>query len=64
MNEISTMDWLIVIISLVFWLTPVALTIHLAVMRNKSNTVKAQVSYIYGGLWAIALCGYLWIFLK
>jgi hypothetical protein len=50
--------------SLMFWLTPIALTIHLAVQKNKSNTYKKKLGYIYGGLWAIACLGYGWLFFQ
>jgi hypothetical protein len=50
--------------SLLFWLTPIALTIHLAVQKNKSNAYKKRLGYIYGGLWAIACLGYAWLFIQ
>ena len=49
-------------LSLLFWLTPIALTIHLAVKQAESNTYKKRLGYIYGGLWAIAFLGYGWLF--
>lgn len=45
-------------LSVLFWLTPVALTIHLAIQRKESNNYKKKLGYIYGGLWAIAFLGY------
>lgn len=64
MNETTSLDWLTVTVSLIFWTAPFALTIHLAVIRNKSKRAKLQVSYIYGVLWAIALSSYLWMFFR
>ena len=49
-------------LSLLFWFTPVALTIHLAISQHKSNLYKKRLGYIYGGLWAIAFLGYGWLF--
>lgn len=51
-------------LSLLFWLTPVALTIHLAIKKAESNTYKKRLGYIYGGLWAIAFLGYGWLYIK
>ncbi|WP_019508100.1 hypothetical protein [Pleurocapsa sp. PCC 7319] len=51
-------------LSVLFWLTPVALTIHLAIQRKKSNNYKKKLGYIYGGLWAIAFLGYCWLFIN
>ncbi len=64
MPEIMGIDWLIMAISLIFWLTPIALTIHLALIKHQSNSTKIKVAYIYSGLWAIAIVGYLWLFLS
>ncbi len=64
MIKITTSNWMIILISFVFWLSPVAVTIHLAVKRNKSNLYKIKVAYVYGGLWAIALIYYFNVFLK
>ena len=55
---------LAIALSLIFWLTPVALTIHLAIKQKESNTYKKRLGYIYGGLWAIAFLGYAWLFFK
>ena len=51
-------------ISLIFWLSPVALTIHLAITRNKSNSYKTKIAYIYSSFWVIALIYYLRLFLE
>ena len=48
--------------SILFWVTPVSLTIHLAIKKGASNTYKKRLGYIYGGLWAIAILGYVWLF--
>ncbi|MEM9508242.1 MAG: hypothetical protein AAGA16_11260 [Cyanobacteria bacterium P01_E01_bin.35] len=50
-------------ISLLFWVTPIALTIHLAIKKAASNAYKKRLGYIYGGLWAIAFLGYGWLFI-
>jgi hypothetical protein len=49
-------------LSLLFWFTPVALTIHLAIKQAESNTYKKKLGYLYGGLWAIAFISYGWLF--
>ncbi len=49
-------------LSIVFCLTPIALTIHLAIKKDKSKEYKKRLGYIYGGLWAIAFLGYGWLF--
>ena len=51
-------------LSILFWLTPIALTIHLALKQAESKTYKKRLGYIYGGLWAIAFLGYGWLYLK
>ena len=51
-------------ISLIFWLSPVALTIHLGVKRNQSDSYKIRVACIYGALWAIALIYYFVVFFQ
>ncbi|MEM8832222.1 MAG: hypothetical protein AAGE96_23165 [Cyanobacteria bacterium P01_G01_bin.19] len=56
-------DTIAIALSIVFLLTPIALTIHLAVKKDESNEYKKRLGYIYGGLWAIALLGYGWLFL-
>ena len=50
-------------LSILFWLTPVALTIHLAIAKHKSNLYKKRLGYLYGGLWAIAFLNYGWLFI-
>ncbi|MGB5632426.1 MAG: hypothetical protein WBM44_25255 [Waterburya sp.] len=50
--------------SVLFCLTPIALTIHLAIKKAESNTYKKRLGYIYGGLWAIAFLGYSWLFIQ
>ncbi len=54
---------LITVFSVLFWLTPVALTIHLAIKKTESSAYKKRLGYIYGGLWAIAFLGYGWLFI-
>ena len=56
-------NWITIFISLIFWLSPVALTIHLTAKRNMPNAYKIKVAYVYGGLWAIAIVYYFVIFL-
>ena len=55
-------DTLITVLSLIFWLTPIALIIHLSVKQDESQKYKQRLGYIYGGLWAIAFLGYGWLF--
>ena len=55
---------LAIALSLIFWLAPVALTVHLAIKQKESNTYKKRLGYTYGGLWAIAFLGYGWLFFK
>ncbi len=62
MPETMTIDWLTLAVSLIFWLTPIALTIHLAAINNSSNSTKIKVAYLYSSLWAIAILAYLWLF--
>ena len=54
---------LAIVFSVLFWLTPVALTIHLALKKTESNIYKKRLGYIYGGFWAIAFLGYGWLFI-
>ncbi len=54
---------LVIAFSVLFWLTPVVLTIHLALKKTESNAYKKRLGYIYGGLWAIAFLGYGWLFI-
>ncbi len=56
-------DIMAIALSLVFCLTPIALTIHLAIKKDESQEYKKRLGYIYGGLWAIAFLGYGWLFL-
>ena len=55
---------LAIAISLLFWLTPVALTIHLAIKKTESKNYKKRLGYIYGGIWAIAFLGYFCLFIN
>ncbi|MGF1540134.1 MAG: hypothetical protein ACFCU5_06720 [Pleurocapsa sp.] len=50
--------------SSIFWLSPVALIIHLALTKEQSKADKLKVAYLYGSLWAIALIYYLARFLS
>jgi hypothetical protein len=58
MNSNSMM----IALSILFGLTPIALTIHLALKQAESEAYKKRLGYIYAGLWAIALIGYGWLF--
>ena len=49
-------------LSILFGLTPIALTIHLALKRSESKAYKKRLGYIYGSFWAIALIGYSWLY--
>lgn len=51
-------------LSLLFWVTPMTLIIHLAVKKAESNAYKKRLGYLYGGLWAIAFLGYGWLFIN
>ena len=51
-------------LSILFLFSPVALTIHLAVKKAKSNAYKKRLGYIYGSLWAIAFISYSWLFIN
>ncbi len=55
---------LAIALSILFWLTPVALAIHLALKKTESNAYKKRLGYIYGSLWAIAFIGYGWLFIN
>ncbi|MGD1921854.1 MAG: hypothetical protein ACFCAD_24970 [Pleurocapsa sp.] len=59
-NNINSIE---IFISIVFCLTPIALTIHLAIKKDKPKEYKKRLGYIYGALWAIAFLGYGWLFL-
>jgi hypothetical protein len=54
---------LAIALSILFGLTPIALTIHLALKKAESKAYKKRLGYIYGALWAIALIGYGWLFI-
>lgn len=54
----------LIILSLLFWLTPLALIVHLAMQKGESNLYKKRLGYVYGGLWAIAWLGYGWLFMQ
>ena len=54
---------LAIALSILFWFSPVALTIHLAVKKAESNAYKRRLGYIYGSLWAISFLGYGWLFI-
>jgi hypothetical protein len=49
-------------LSILFGLTPIVLTIHLALKKAESKAYKKRLGYIYGTLWTIALIGYGWLF--
>lgn len=51
-------------LSVIFWLTPIALIVHLAIKRQESKQDKKRLGYVYGGLWAIAWLGYSWLFFQ
>lgn len=63
MNLFLTNNWLLLVNSLVFWLTPVALAINLTMIDNKPPSYKKRISYFYGMLWAIAFAIYFAVFL-
>jgi hypothetical protein len=50
-------------LSIIFFMTPILLVVHLAIKQNESRKYKKRLGYIYGGLWAIAWLGYGWLFL-
>ena len=54
---------LVTLVSIIFWTTPIALAINLALIRNKPNLVKKRVAYSYLTLWAIAFAFYVLLFL-
>ena len=62
MNLLLNNNWLLLINSLIFWLAPVALGIHLAIAKHRPRSYKKKVGYFYGTLWAIAFIIYLVIF--
>lgn len=51
-------------LSVIFWLTPICLMVHLALNQKKTRQYKQRWSYIYGGIWAIAWMGYVWLFFQ
>lgn len=53
-----------IVLSIIFWLTPICLMVHLALKRQASPQYKLRLGYIYGGLWAIAWLGFGWLFLQ
>lgn len=63
MDSLITEPKIAIAFSLIFWITPIALTIHLAIKKTESNTYKQKLGYVYGGLWAIAFFGYGWMFM-
>ena len=58
------MENISIALSILFWFSPVALTIHLAIKQKESNAYKKKLGYIYGSLWAIALIGYGYLFIN
>ena len=62
MNSLLFDNRLLLVNSIVFWLTPIALAINLIIVQNKSNNYQKKIGYIYGGIWAIAFAFYLLIF--
>ncbi|MEL6501204.1 MAG: hypothetical protein AAFR62_01060 [Cyanobacteria bacterium J06629_2] len=54
---------LVIIFSAILCLTPIALTIHLALKKSESRVYKKKLGYIYGSLWAIAFLGCGWLFM-
>lgn len=64
MNTLLFDNRLLLVNSIVFWLTPIALAINLIIVKNKSNTYKKKTGYLYGSIWAIAFAFYLLIFIK
>ena len=64
MATLITENNIAIALSVLFWLAPVVLTIHLAIERTESRNYKQRLGYIYGGLWAIAVLGYGWLFIR
>lgn len=64
MNSLLFDNRLLLVNSIVFWLTPIALTINLIIVKNKSSTYRKKIGYVYGSIWAIAFALYLLIFIK
>ena len=63
-NLAMSTDSFAIALSILFWFSPVALTLHLAVKKAESNVYKKRLGYIYGSLWAIAFLGYGWLFVN
>lgn len=53
---------LAIALSIIFCLSPVVLTVHLAIEKSKPSHYKKKLGYVYGGLWAIAFLGFGWLF--
>lgn len=63
MNSLFSNNWSLLANSIVFWLTPIALAINLAIVKDRSNSYKKKIAYSYGSIWAIAFIFYLIMFL-
>ncbi len=63
MNSLLFDNRLLLVNSIVFWLTPIALAINLIIVQNKSNNYQKKIGYLYGSIWAIAFAFYLLIFI-
>jgi len=55
-------NWLLIINSIIFWLTPIALSLNLAIAKNKPAAYKKKIGYVYGIIWAIAFIVYALLF--
>ena len=64
MKSLLTVRGLLLINSILFLLTPIALTINLAIIKNQPINNKKKTGYVYGSIWAIAFIFYLLIFIK
>ena len=62
MNSLLTNHWLLLVNSIVFWLTPIALAINLAIVKDRSDSYKKKIGYLYSSIWAIAFIVYAIIF--
>lgn len=62
MNSLLFDNRLLLVNSIVFWLTPIALAINLIIVQNKSNNDRKKIGYLYGSIWAIAFAYYFLIF--
>ncbi|WP_156114051.1 hypothetical protein [Myxosarcina sp. GI1] len=47
-----------------FLLTPIALIVHLAASQDRPNSYRNKIGYVYGGIWAIALLYFFWLFIN